>query len=948
MNSRKKSAFHAKLFCFFRVVLVVLFGIQACLLYLVRRDVELPVRVCEWIAEKAAPAGTRVEIGGGSLRRLAFLELRKISLSREDGPAPIVSARSAGVYFNWKNILRPNKNVQTFFLDGFELCCPASLSQSGKPEVVLSEGSVNVAYSFGEIYLKNAVARIGDVSVQASGAFNPARFGRREDGDAVGENSTAGILAPIYKVAETLSSINRKIDEFTVRKNTFLRVTLEPTDSDEIVAHAKLFCESLKMQNPDISVKELCIRGSVVWDSEIQTALREIPVRASARSLEYSLNAGELFDAWNFSAEEIDFASLLSVSQDFEISPENVAVSAAKVTAGNFLQGTFSIAPVIAEADKSLTFVLNTQAFGSAIAAGIDFSRSRGTRIVLDTELDFPQLKKIPQVSGVLPEEVRKLELGEKLNVRAEVRLDPEFDFIHADYVLESGAMVLKTLRADTVYSRGKFTKDELDISLARICGERYCANARLFFELKPNGKYRVQAFGSTVNPEALDDYLGWFWWRIWKNLSVPDAGTAPRADVDVYGSFSPEDHWQYVYGAIAGENITGGGVLVDKVSLRVAEEPTFISAFDMNFRRGNDRVAGTLQWHYALEPEYHFRDFRFGFAGSMPPADVFNIVGEGLPEIFDGILVCEQAGTAVVRGFVSGDEYFYPQERILVEADVTSAPGAFCFAGVEGTDFVGKINYDSGNVRVAPFSAGCGKGNISGEILVRFPPDGEDGRLALNLNVSNMPVSTLSEAVENLAAFGKAPAESPVSTEEKPKEEDAEDLSRLTASFRGEMTLPDIDSLTASGTFSLEDPTLFNLRVFGSFSRFLEMLKISLTSFAFTNAESDFSVEGGKIYLPNLKVYGESGELSIRLNTDIDTRELNGDAVFKNRRFTQIPVFGKFVDWASETTTLIPIELSGTLDEIKWKAKPFDGFKSQKINHGEAPSSRRDNDKNK
>lgn len=959
MKSKKKSAFCAKLFKAFRVVLVALFGVQATLLYLAQRNVELPDYACAWLAEKFAPAGTRLEISGGTLRRLAFLEFRQVALFHKNGTEPIVSLRTAGAYFNWKNIINPNKNVQTFFADGIELRCPASLSQTGKAEKVLSDGRINAAFSFGEIYLKDAVAYVGNIALYAAGNFNISLF-REPDATAFQEDDLPApetsvpvqhenpeILAPVLKFAGTLSAINHQIEKIDTRKNISLQIAVEPAEDEKLDAHIQLFCESLQNREPNIFVNELYIHGIFAWDPKEQILRQRIPLRASGKTVSYAVKEGELLDAWSFSAEDVDVAVALSFSEHFDVSPQEIAVSALRIKAENFLQGSFELSPTLVELDAiklnemSASLVLNTQAFGSSIAAETSFSPSEALNIIINAEPDIQQLLKIPQISAILPADIAKLGFSENPDLRADVLFDRDFNFVRTDYVLDTGAIKWDTLNASSFHCSGSFTQDELDVALARACGERYCTNARVFFELNPHGKYRVQVFGTAVNPEVLDDYFGWFWWRIWNNLSIPKTGPAPRIDLDVHGTLDPNSRWEYIYGAIAGENAVSGGILVDKVSLRIAEEPTVIAAFDMNILRGDNRVAGSLQWHYALNPEYHFRDFRFEFAGSMPPSDVFNIVGEGLPEIFDGILVREDSGTALARGYMSGDEHFYPQERLLVEVDVSAAPGPFSFFGIEASDFVGKINYDSGNVRVSPFSAKCGKGNVSGEILVCFPPEfeTEGTRVGLDIKIGSMPISELSETLDKLMSFGD---KSEIAAEaDKPAQEKHEDLSEVTTQFKGELTLPNIESLKADGALILHDPKLFNLRILGGFSRFLEMLKISLTSFELTDAETDFTVENGKVYLPNLKIYGESGELDVQLNAELKTKELNGSAVFKNRRFTQIPILGKFVDWASETTTLVPIGISGTLDDIKWSLKPFSNFNPNKVNHGEAPSSR-------
>lgn len=959
MNPRKKSSVCAKLFKAFRVILIGLFGVQASLLYVAQRDIELPDFVCKWVAEKFAPEGTRLEIGSGTLRRLAFLELRKISIAHESSSEPTVSLRTAGAYFNWKNIVSPNKNVQTFFFDGIELRCPASLSQTGKPEIVLSDGRINAAYSFGEIYLKDAVARIGEFPFYASGAINISLF-ENDSADtsepaastpavASGESAkrpAASALTPVFKFAGTLSSLKRQVSALGFHKNVSVQAFIESTENDTIATQIDLFCEALEIDSACLALNKLSVQGSVELDpSNLQITL-PTPLRASVGTLSYALNPGELFDAWEFSAEKIEFAAHLNLADKADMLPQKITLAAQKIQAENFLRGTFELDNTLTEIDaydwgkQTIDLTLNTQVFGSDVAANIRCSDA-GTKVILDTEPDIPSILKIPQVSGVVPDDIRKLTFAEKPSLRADITLSPEFDFVCADYALNASATSWDTLKADCVCSYGSFTKDNVNIRLARADGERYGINARIFFELNEKGKYRVQTFGSTVNPEVLDDYFGWFWWRIWNNLSIPKSGRAPRLDLDVYGSLDPDSDWEYIYGAIAGENAVSGGVLVDKASLRIAEEPTVISAFDMYFRHGTDRVTGTLQWHYALEPEYHFRDFRFEFTGSMPPADVFNIVGEGLPEIFDGILKCESSGTASARGFISGNVDFYPQERLLVEVDVLSTSGQFSFLGIEGSDFTGKINYDSGNVRVGPFAAKCGPGNVEGDLLVLFPPgdETEGTQVRFNLEIADIPKSVLSSTLDKLTALGKDDAEV---VGENPATENPgnlqEDLSRIAARFKGGLTLPDINSLQTTGQFSLHDPELFELQILGGFSRFLQTMKIPITSFAFTDAQTNFTLENGKVYLPDLKIHGESGELDVQLNVDITTQALEGNAVFKNRRFTQIPILGKVIDWASETTTLIPIGLSGTLNDIKWIPKPFSNLNPNRENPGEAP----------
>lgn len=949
MNPQKKSSRSAKLFRALRVVLAGVFCIQAALLYLAQRDVELPDFVCKWAAEKFAPAGTRLEIGGGIVRNLVFWELNDIRLKSASGTESLATARRAGAYFNWKNFFTPGKYAQVFFCDGARINCPAIRSQSGSLENVISGGRLEASYSFGEIHLREFFARVAGIPFSASGIvalsdlLSEKTEGKSESHPGKNANSA---LVGFYDFAGALSEVKQVISAWGIDENTEIRFRFEPAESGDFWAGAQLFCGNLSLPEFNLSSENIYVRAEATLDLRERRILSVSPVRVSAKSLRGVFDEKSFLDSWRISARDVNLA-LEMPKADFKTLPGRFAVSAREVRAENFLQGEFEFSGVTAQAsssdwEKSGSAILNFISLNSPIALQIDFDKSSGTRLVADGEIDFSTLLRVPQISGTLPPEVKELKFSDAPRIRAEISLSPEWEFLRADYDVSADATTWKTVNAVGICSSGFITKKELNIDSAQVRGENFCANTRIFVDFGPEKKYRVQTFGSIENPEVLDDYLGWFWWRIWNNLKRAPSAKAPRADIDVYGTWDDDSNWEYIYGAIAGENAVGGGVPVDKVRLRIAEEPEFIAAFDMGFECRGESIAGTLQWHYALEPEYHYRDFRFAFSGAARAFDVFNIVGEGLPEIFADVLTCDAAGTARVRGYISGSEKFYPEERVMVEVDVESVPGEFEFMGIEGANFCGKICYDSGNVRIAPFYADCDEGNVSGEILVKFPPTSEAAgtSVVLDLKLQNISARQLKNALENLApdVAKSENVELVEKAESTPPAKQGDSLARADAVFKASMILPEISTLEADGAFFYRDPELYDLQVFGGFSRFLQTIKIPLTSFAFTEAESSFLVENGKIYLPDLKITGEGGEITARVNMDIATKDLEGKAVFKNRRFTDIPLLGKIFDLASETTSLFPLDISGTLDDVQWKARPFGNLRKEKTNPGLPP----------
>lgn len=961
MNSPKKSNLLAILFKVIRALLLGLFGVQASLLYLAQKEVELPRSACNWLAEKLSPDGLRLEIRKGTLRRLVFLELNDITISAASGKEPLVQARRAGAFFNWKNFATPGKRAQFFFCDGVQVNCPSSRSQTGSPEKIIENGRASATYSFGEIQLHSLFAQVADVPLSASGIFPLSELldGLSDDEHTTDSSPTpeetegsshvpskrSSTLAGFYAFAETLSSAKHRLEERNIRPGgTGIQIAFEPTEDGELVVDIDAFCGNVMLPNFHVSAKNIHAQAQATLDLRKRCLSAVSPIVVSAETLRAQVIPESFLDAWNISVEKPMVALTLQPEKGILL-PNALAVSAPKILVKNFTEGDFEFSGTLIQASQTeatKTLLVNTHVLNSPIAAQIDFNEDDGLRVVLDTRLDFLRWLHLPQAFEVLPGELAHLNFTEKPHIQAALRFSPDWQFRNVDYALSAGAATWQTIAANSVFSAGTFTPDAINIREAQVRGDNYCANARIFVELGGGKNYRVQAFGSVENPEVLDDYLGWFWWRIWKNLELVPSEKAPRADIDVYGKWDSSLRWEYIYGAIAGENVLGGGVHVDKVRLRIAEEPEFVAAFDMGVERGEHTVTGTLLWNYALKPEYHYQDFRFAFSGTVAPHDAFDIIGEGLPELFEGILEREEVATASACGFISGDTRFYPEDRIMVEIDVTDASGDVSFLGIQGSDFVGKINYDSGNIRLSSFRANCGGGQVDGDVLVKLPPEmeAEGTQLAIDLNLQNISGSYLSEMSQNLIPQDTETEESdfektPASTSALP------DDSRISTSFKASMTLPDVDTLKAHGAFDYYDPSLFDLRFFGGFSRFLETIKIPITSFSFTNATATFSIQDGKIYLPDLMIEGDSGEISAQINMRFSDQALAGEAVFKNRRFTDLPLLGKAFELFSESTTLFPLEISGTLDDVQWKARPFGNFLKSKKNYGTPPASK-------
>lgn len=938
------------------IPLSLLLTAQAGLLYVAVSEVRIPDRAVDELLMRLEKEGFSGKIGGLYLRNLTVVTAEDVRVDMLRGGDPLLKVRRLAVKLAPSALISGNWIPLFVYADGAELFCPAANSATGRSERLISSGSLISRRRSGEIELGGAEFELAGAKFAVFGKFPGTRrffFGENGTGmpdfggfsDIPVADGAKPLSARVGALAGTLSSALSRPELRQVLGAASITAQISPDGNEAMAVDVSALVRSI-----DFFEKARAEKISAEQRFSVRPSTAEVfprgPLRAEAKAL--SFNAGDEFSEKIFGrAERLCAAAQIpeaAFSADAELSarlPKKVAARVGRLRAVSLTHGEaelrsvlFSVAPqkswVIPD---SFDLRLNAVAGTTALSCAGTLSAQAGRpllNLVYDAVLDKDELLAFPQLNFVAnQEDMRVLRFAEPPRVRGRVVFGPDGNFGHATFEFSSGHVSCGDLFFRSLNAAGTVSAKEIRVPEIRALGPDFSANADVFTEFSPTGAFRIRTWGS-VDPAYIDGRLGWFWERIWRDLRPAPSERRPRADIDVHGNWG--DRWECVFGAIAGENCFANGVLVDKVRLRVYEDPQLIAAFDMGFERGKDLVTGTLQWHYAMEPTYHFRDFRFLFEGSIPPKDVLRIVGEGLPEALSE-LETAGAGTAVVSGLFSGDDSLM---RVNVSGSV---PGEFSIFGIRGEDFSGDIIYDNGVVLVGnPFSARSDSGTISGKILVRLPEDGAGAAgsvVDLDLELKNVRRSRLTDAFSALAAHVGAPAisstpekgaaETPPADEREESPEEGEDAewSRVDAVFAGTMTVPDMHTLDAAGKFSLHEKDLFELQVFGGFSRLLASMNIDLTTFMLNRAEGTFTVRDGVAFFPDLRVYGRNGEVDVRADVAFPELKIRGEAVFRNLRGTRIPLLGRLVKWGSSSTEMLPVEISGTLNDIKWSVSP-------------------------
>ncbi len=929
------------------IFLAVLLFIQIGLLYISVSEVRIPDSVVEKFLSKTESEGFYVSVGDVRLRNLTVITAGDITVGTSRGSEPLLKIRRCAVKLSPDALISGKPFPQFFYVDGAEFFCPSIISPTGKEERVFSDGTLILRKEDEKIMIDAAEFRLSDTKIVAYGKIPvPALISEFEENSFETQAAESPYEKPSVFVSRFAGKIAEKLHSLNLRSllsSCEFIAEIHP-NGDTLDVELSVFCENFDFRE--------CARlEKISVNQNLSVDLSRKKIRFGSPLCVFSeqgnFTYGESFsEKVQGKAKRITFAANIpenifdeNVTEE-EKFPKIIFSRVEKLRVSTVEQGVFDAESILFSVSPKEKWSFPGEFFLNAnISSGKTRLACAGT-FVADPEkpaLDFdyeisPDKNRIleyPQLSAIAQnEDIEKLKFTEQPQLRGNVKFASGMEFKSLDFELIAGETRGKNLHLCALNLAGTLNTSEIRLPKIVAEGTNFCAKGDAFFEFADDGKYRVRAWGS-VNPEYIDERLDWFWERIWRDLKKAPSKQSPRADIDVYGRWN--ENWEYVFGAIAGEKCYGNGVLVDKIFLRVYEDPLLISAFDMHFERGNDFADGCLQWHYAMEPKYHYRDFRFLFNGKIPPKDVLQIIGEGLPEALSDIET-EGPATGIVCGFISGDESIYP-DRISVEIN-GSAPGKFSVFGIRGENFNGNILYDNGTVFVGgPFYAEAGDGNVTGQIRVEIPEEVSgitDAKVELDLNLKNIRRSDL---VEILSAIGSrvvldsaekavpAPAAEKLPSAEKTEEKI--DTSSIDATFFGSVTVPNINSLEAKGTFFMRDENLFELQVFGGFSRLLSALKIDLTTFPMDRAESTYTVRDGTVFLPDTRIYGESGEIDLQADVMLADRSIQGEAVFRNLRGTRIPLLGKLVEWGSASTELLPVKISGTLDNLDWSLSP-------------------------
>jgi hypothetical protein len=134
-----------------------------------------------------------------------------------------------------------------------------------------------------------------------------------------------------------------------------------------------------------------------------------------------------------------------------------------------------------------------------------------------------------------------------------------------------------------------------------------------------------------------------------------------------------------------------------------------------------------------------------------------------------------------------------------------------------------------------------------------------------------------------------------------------------------------DVSSFSGDGRFELKDPNLGSIHLFGPLSEVLQSTPLPFPSGSmnFNRMEATYKLDKGQARSERLDV----ASATALLRGSVAISLISGDVNFKGRLYAfsglggdQFPILGKIADLLDPLSKIVKLELSGPINNPKWK----------------------------
>lgn len=821
------------------LVLAVALALQVAVL--VSNGFTVPGFVLRSLEERLTASGVTARFGRATFDASGAVLLENVQLSMPQFVEPIAQVRAVFIEVDPWSLLAGRVEPSRVHVTGAALFIPAMLAPSGRSEEMLRDLDCALSPDGATLNIDSLNARIAGVAVSLRGAWE---LPRRAD-----EGQTAA-LPFLERIVSNYAGFSRQLVRAGEWLNRFeepqLQVSLTPSGPGGAVAEATLIARvfedearhGLKAQSLRV-VARVPLQEDSPADSPIDLSIDELHVAGGHARGVRALVHGRL-----------------DRSQPAFIARE-VLLTADQVTARGFSLETLALRAKPGPL-PALTAELVARNFGSplAVSGQADLERQTAT-LQVDGGIS-PRI--LDPIGAILRRDVRRfVDFGQPVQFRGSVDFQPGWKFANL-----AGRIVAHDIDAYRVHLDSAQGAIEFD-------GRRFFAHDALARIADNFGRgsfeqdLKTRAFRflleGQLRPLAIS---GWFrnWWPdFFEHFEFPDA--PPSASVDVAGRwFAGHETTVFVFAESSGPSIRGAQL--DYARTLMFIRPNFFDGLELFGIRGVGDVRGTFT--RTLEPpHYRWKELTLALESTLDLETGAKLLGPTLAPTLEPYRF-ERAPHVKVTGRFDGPAAEAGEhQNLTIRAESTGEFVAFGFPG-RNLSFDATLHDDE--LTLENLNADVAAGLLTGR--AKLWGGDTDRRLGFDASLRGASLGEAATAVSQFLARRRGDS-GPATT-------DAiltgQNSTSFDVSVSAEGSFQDPLSYRGSGNASFAGPELGKVRLLGLLSEL-----VNFTALRFTQAQTDFKVEGPQVTFRSIAVTGANSAIQAHGHYSIRDDQLDFNA---------------------------------------------------------------------
>lgn len=419
---------------------------------------------------------------------------------------------------------------------------------------------------------------------------------------------------------------------------------------------------------------------------------------------------------------------------------------------------------------------------------------------------------------------------------------------------------------------------------------------------------YRMLLTGRLRPPEISGWFTGRWWTEFWaEHFAFPVS--PPSADVEVRGCWRDPGQTLFFGRAEAVEARVWGGDF-ERVQARVFLRPHFTHVIDsLGLQAGGQRrLTGSLK-RFTDSTTRETNRLEFDGVGNLDPQTYRRMLSGKGDAVIDSLQFTEPPSVQV-NGSLNGKwPELVPTFTFTGEA---KAPLHYSGFPLDHASVRGRLDADTLQLEELKFGLGGGQGGGNLSYGLKPGPD----RLGFNLTLDQ---ADLVRAIRSLETYqtNRTGVAGTSATESKFIKQAAAGRLQLSLSARG--APEDLLHLTGNGNAALTGADLGEIQLFGVLSQVLSGLSLNFSSLKLDAARTSFRLDGGHLWLPDLKITGPSAVIEAKGDFALDSNMLDFTARLKpyeeNRNLLTAAI-GLVIN---PLTSILELKLTGPISKPSW-----------------------------